>query len=101
MKERWQRMGVASALLGQLPCFVRGFVRGFVFVFVFVFVSVLALFLVFQRGVLQEFCIWIPLSICGGCFCFWIPLAFAVVAFGCSGLDPTRTCGGCFFAFHS
>ncbi len=31
----------------------------------------------------------------------WIPLALAVVAFGCLGLDPTRTCGGCFFAFHS
>lgn len=82
MKERWQGQGVASALLGQLPCFVRVCVCAFVFVLVFVFV--LALFLVFQRGVLQEFCIWIPLSICGGCF---------------SLLDPTRACGGCFCLF--
>jgi len=55
--------------------------------------------LFFQRGVLQESCVWIPLSFCGGCFWsfgfgshshlrwlllvvwVWIPLALAVVAF--------------------
>jgi len=94
MKERWQRLGVASALLGQLPCFVRGFVCVFVLFLFFCFPSV-----VFCRSfafgshlafAVVAFGVWI-----------WIPLALAVVAFGCLGLDPTRTCGGCFFAFHS
>ena len=81
MKERWQRLGVASALLGQLPCFVRGFVCVFVFV----------LFLLFCFS---------SVVFCRSC-AFRSHLAFAVVAFGCLVLDPTRTCGGCFFAFRS
>jgi len=79
MKERWQRLGVASALLGQLPCFVCVFVRVFVLFLFFCFSSV-----VFGRS-------------CA----FGSHLAFAVVAFGCLVSDPTRTCGGCFWLFGS
>lgn len=33
MKERWQGLGLASALLGQLPCFVLDVVQVLVLVF--------------------------------------------------------------------